>query len=122
MKGKTFQYQPPKEIQSSKAPTPTHVKDTGLVYHLEERSSKTFLEEKNAQLKNESELSSSARSLIPKDQRLTEQRPEDQSGGRREGFTAHDFETNSGRRSSYFNSQGTTPEKNLSPGLERPKG
>ena len=71
-----------------------------------------------SQLKNESELASNARSLLPEHQSMTEQRLEDKSGGRREGFTAHDFETISGRRSSYFCSQGTTPEKNLTSGLE----
>lgn len=122
MKGEKFHYQPPKERQSSKAPTPPQVKYTGSVGRPEEQSFKTSPEAKNAQLKNESELSSSARSPLPKDQRLTEQRPADQSGGRREGSTAHDFETTSGRKSSYINSQRTTPKKNLSPGLERPKG
>ena len=121
MKGETFHYQPPKERQSSKSPTPPQVKDIETVHRPEEQSSITVLEVKNAQLKDESELSSSARSPLPGDQRLTEQRLEDISGGRREGFTAHDFETTSGRKSTCCNSQGTTPEKNLSSGDERPK-
>ena len=121
MKGETFHYQPPKERQSSKSPTPPQVKDIETVHRPEEQSSITVLEVKNAQLKDESELSSSARSPLPEDQRMTEQRLEDISGGRREGFTAHDFETTSGRKSTCYNSQGTTPEKNLSSGDERPK-
>ena len=92
------------------------------VYRPDDQSSKTCPEVKNAQLKDESELSSSARSFLPENQRLTEQRLEEKYGGRREGFTAHDFETADVRKSSYFNSQETTPEKNLSSGLERPKG
>ena len=92
------------------------------VHRPEEQSSKTHPEGENKQLKNESGLSSSARSPLPEDQRLTEQRLEDISGGRRESFTAHDFGTTSGRKSSYFHSQGTPPEKNLLSGLERPKG
>ena len=84
------------------------------VYRPDDQSSKTYPEVKNAQLKDESELSSSARSFLPEHQRLTEQRLEEKYGGRREGFTAHDFETTDGRKSSYFNSQETTPEKNLS--------
>ena len=92
------------------------------MYRPDEQSSKMYPEVKNTQLKDESELSSSARSPLPKHQRLTEQRLEEKNGGRREGFTAHDFETTNGRKSSYFISQKTTPEKNLSSGLERPKG
>lgn len=121
MKGKTFHYPPAKERQSSKAPTLPQVKYTGSVRRPEEQSSKTSPEAKNAQLKDGSELSSSARSPLTKGQRMTEQRLEDQIGGRREGFTAHDFEATSGRPP-YFNSQGTLAEKNLSSGLERPKG
>lgn len=113
MKGETFHYQPPKERQSSESPTPPQVKDIETVHRPEEQSSITVLEVRNAQLKDESELSSSARSPLPEDQRMTEQRLEDISGGRREGFTAHDFETTSGRKSTCYNSQGTTPEKNL---------
>ena len=92
------------------------------MYRPDEKCFKAHPEVKNAQLKDESELSSSAIGPLPKDQRLAEQRLEKKSGGRREGFTAHDFETTSERKSSYFNSQGSTLEKNLSPGLERPKG
>ena len=93
-----------------------------IVHRPEKQSSKTHPEVKNKQLKNESRLSSSTRSPLTEDQRLTEQRLEDISGGRREGFTARDFETTSGRKSSCFSSQGTPPEENLSSGLERPKG
>ena len=85
-----------------------------IVHRPEEQSSKTHPEVKNKQLKNESRLSSSTRSPLTEDQRL--------SGGRRQGFTARDFETTSGRKSSCFSSQGTPPEENLSSGLERPKG
>ena len=92
------------------------------MYRPDEQSSKTHPEVKNAQLKDKSDLSSSARSPLTKDQRMTEQRLEEKNGGRREGFSAHDFETISGRKSSYFSSQETTPKKNLSSGLERPKG
>ena len=81
------------------------------VYRSDEQSTKTH-----------PELSSSARSPLPEDQRLTEQRLEDKREGRREGLIAHDFEMTSGRKSSYFCNQGTTPEKNLSSSLERPKG
>ena len=92
------------------------------MYRPDEQSSKTHLEVKNAQLKDKSDLSSSARSPLTNDQRMTEQKLEEKNGGRREGFSAHDFETTNGRESSYFSSQETTPEKNLSSGLERPKG
>ena len=61
----------------------------------------------------------------------TVHRPEEQSSKthpevenkqlKNEGFSAHDFETTSGRKS-YFSSQETTPERNISPGFERPKG
>ena len=92
------------------------------MYRPDEQSSKTHPEVKNAQLKDKSDLSSSARSPLTKDQRMTERRLEEKNGGRREGFSAHDFGTTSGRKSSYFNSQGTPPEKNLLSGPERPKG
>ena len=92
------------------------------VYRSDEQSTKTHPEVKNTQLKEESGLSLSARSPLPEDQRLTEQRLEDKREGRREGLIAHDFEMTSGRKSSYFCNQGTTPEKNLSSSLERPKG
>ena len=91
------------------------------VYCCDDQSFKVHPGVKNAQLKDESELSSSARNPLTKDQRMTEQRLEEKIGGRREGFSAHDFETTSGRKS-YFSSQETTPERNISPGFERPKG
>ena len=65
------------------------------MYRPDEKSFKTHPEVKNAQVKDESELASSASSPLPEYQRLTEQRLEDQNGGRREGFTAPDFETTS---------------------------
>ena len=92
------------------------------VYRSDKQITKTHPEVKNAQLEDVSGLSSSARGPLPEDQRLTEQRLEDKREERREGFAAHDFETTTGRKSSFFCSQGTTPEKNLSPSLERPKG
>ena len=91
-------------------------------YRPDDQSSKTYPKVKNAQLNDELDLSSSARSSLPGDQRLTEQRLEEKVGRKREGFIAHDFETTSRRTSSYFRSQETTPEKNISPGFERPKG
>ena len=108
-------------VTAAAAPS-QRLNEVSIVYRPGEKSFKTHPERKNAQLKHESELASSARSPLPEDQRLTEQRLEDISGGRQEGFTAHDFETTSGRRSTYFSCQGTTPEKNLSSGLENPKG
>ena len=110
-------------MESSVTAVPSQgLSEASIVYRPDEKSFKTHPEVKKAQLKNESELVSSARSPLPEDHRLTEQRLEDQNGGRREGFTAHDFETTSVRRSSYFSAQGTTPKKNLSADLERPKG
>ena len=109
------------ESSVTAAPSPS-LNEASIVYRPEEQCSKTHLEVKNVQLKDEIELSSSARSPLPEDQRLTEQRLEDTSEGRREGFITHDSEKTSGRKSSYLNSQGTTPEKNLSSGLERPEG
>ena len=109
------------EFSVTAAPS-QNLNEAAIVYLPDGQSTKTHTEVENAQLKDESELSSSARSPLPEDQRLTEQRLEGKNGGRREGFSAHDFETTSGRKSSYFNSQETTPEKNLSSGLERPKG
>ena len=90
-------------------------------YRPDDQSSKTHPKVKNARLKNELDLSSSARSFLPENQRLTEQRLEEKVGEKR-GFTAHDFGTTGRRRSSYFRSQETTPEKNISLGFERPKG
>ena len=112
-------------MESSLTAAPSQsLNEASLVYRSDEQSFKTHPEVKNAQLtrKDELQLSSSAIGPLPEDQRLTEQRLEDKSGGRREGFTAHDFESTIGRKSSYFCSQGTTPEKNLSSDLERPKG
>ena len=103
------------------APSQT-LNGVSTVYRSDEQSTKTHPEVKNAQLEDESGLSSSARSPLPEDQRLTEQRLEDKCEGRRESLTAHDFETTSGRESSYFFNQGITLEKNLSSSLERPKG
>ena len=110
-------------MESSLTDAPSQsLNKASIVYLPDEKSTKTHTEVENAQLKDESELASSARSPLPKDQRLSKQRLEVISGGRREGFTAHDFETIRSRKSSYFNNQETTPEKNLSSGLERPKG
>ena len=110
-------------MESSVTAAPSQsLNEASNVYRSDEQSTKTHPEVKNAQLEDESGLSSSARGPLPEDQRLTEQRLEDKREERREGFTAHDFETTSGRKSSYFCSQGTTPEKNLSPSLEGPKG
>ena len=110
-------------MESSVTAAPSQrLNEASIVYRPDEKSFKTHPEVKNAQLKNESELASSARSPLPEDQSMTEQKLENQNGGRREGFAAHDFETKSGRKLSCFNSQGTTPEKNLSSTLERPKG
>ena len=91
-------------------------------YRPDDQSSKTHPKVKNVLLNDELDLSSSARSFLPENQRLTEQRLEGKIGGKREGFTAHDFETTSRRRSSCFRNQETTPEKNISRGFERPKG
>ena len=119
----TFAASPSRMESSVTAAAPSQrLNEASIVYRPGEKSFKTHPERKNSQLKHESKLASSARSPLPEDQRLTEQRLEDISGGRREGFTAHDFETTSGRRSSYFSAQGTTPKKNLSADLERPKG
>ena len=110
-------------MESSVTAAPSQsLNEASTVYRSDEESTKTHHEVKNTQLKEESGLSLSARSPLPEDQRLTEQRLEDKREGRREGLTAHDFETISGRKSSYFCNQGTTPEKNLSSSLERPKG
>ena len=92
------------------------------MHHPDDQRSKMHLEVKTEQLKDELDLSSSTRSSLPDDQRLTEQRLEELIGGRREGFTANDFETTYERKSSYLSSQETTPEKNMFPGFERPKG
>ena len=104
------------------AVTSQSLNEASTVYRSDEQSTKTHREVKNAQLEDESGLSSNARGPLPEDQRLTEQRLEDKREERREGFAAHDFETTTGRKSSFFCSQGTTPEKNLSQSLERPKG
>ena len=110
-------------MESSVTAAPSQsLSEAFTVYRPDEQSSKTHPEVKNAQLKDELDLSSSARISLPGDQRLTEQRLEEKVGRKREGFTAHDFETTSRRRSSYFRSQETTPEKNISSGFERPKG
>ena len=110
-------------MESSVTAAPSQsLNEASTVYRSDEQSTKTHPEVKNTQLKEESGLSLSARSPLPEDQRLTEQRLKDKREGRRESLTAHDFETTSGRKSSYFCNQGTTPEKNLSSSLERPKG
>ena len=110
-------------MESSVTAAPSQsLNEASTVHRSDEQSAKTHPEVKSAQLEDESGLSSGARSPLPEDQRLTEQGLEEKREGRREGFTAHDFETTSGRKSSYFCSQGTTPEKNLSPSLEGPKG
>ena len=110
-------------MESSVTAAPSQsLNEASTVYRSDEQSTKTHPEVKNTQLKEESGLSLSARSPLPEDQRLTEQRLEDKREGRQENLTAHDFETTSGRKSSYFCNQGTTPEKNLSSSLERPKG
>ena len=112
-------------MESSVTAAPSQsLNEASTVYRSDEQSTKTHPEVKNTQLKEDSELSLSARSRLPEVlyQRLTEQRLEDKREGRREGLTAHDFETTSGRKSSYFCNQGTTLEKNVSSSLERPKG
>ena len=107
-------------MESSVTAAPSQsLNEASTVYRSDEQSTKTHPEVKNTQLKEESGLSLSARSPLPEDQRLTEQRLEDK---REESLTAHDFETTSGRKSSYFCNQGITLEKNLSSSLARPKG
>ena len=83
------------ESSLTAAPSQT-LNEASIVYRPDEQSSKTHPEVKNAQLKDESELSPNAGSSLPEDQHITEQRLEDKRGGRREGFTADDFETTSG--------------------------
>ena len=110
-------------MESSVTAAPSQsLNEASTVYRSDEQSTKTHPEVKNAQLEDESGLSSSARGPLPEDQRLTEQRLEDKREGRREGLTAHDFETTSGSKSLHFCNQGITLEKNLSSSLERPKG
>ena len=110
-------------MESSVTAAPSQsLNEASTVYRSDEQSTKTHPEVKNAQLEDESGLSSSARSPLPEDQRLTEQRLEDKREGRRKGLTAHDFETTSGSKSLHFCNQVITLEKNLSSSLERPKG